>query len=283
MEPSTLSLSLFGVGTTLVLLILLRVAQRLFARSLAADLTQGNGAKSLLQVGQVLAVFLVATAAVKGVVRGVDLRHDLLWVSIFGVAGLALVMLTGHLGVRLLLRARLPAEVERGNVAAGLSAGAHYVATGIITARALGGNNLRELGLSVAFFVLAELTLLVFVTLFRALTTYDDAEQIQGENLAAALSYAGVSIAIAVIVARALEGDFEGWAASLRSYGFVLLSLLTLYPARQILVQVVLLGAPFTLRGGRLDEGVAQKRDVSLAALEAVSYLAVALAVAQIL
>ena len=283
MEPSTLYLSLFGVGTTLGLLLLLRLGQRLFSRSLAQDLSQGNAAKSLLQVGQVLAIFLVASSTVKGVARGADLQRDVLWVAAFGVAGLALVMLTGHLGVRLLLRARLPAEVERGNVAAGVAAGAHYVATGIITARALGGDNLRELGLSVAFFTIAELTLLCFVTLFRVLTTYDDAEQIQGENLAASLSYAGVSIAISVIVARALEGDFVSWSASLRSYGAVLLSLLALYPARQILVQVVLLGAPFTLRGGRLDEGVAKERDAALGTLEAVTYLAVALSIAQLL
>ena len=46
--------------------------------------------------------------------------------------------------------------------------------------------------------------LALYVALFRALTTYDDAEQIQGENLAAALSYAGVSVAIALVLAAGL-------------------------------------------------------------------------------
>ena len=139
---------------------------------------------------------------------------------------------------------------------------------------------MRELGLTLTVFVLGQITLVLFITLFRALTTYDDAEQIQGENLAAALSYAGVSVAIAVIVGRALEGDFTGWDESLRGYGGVLLFLLALYPVRQILVQVVLLGAPFTFRGGRLDAGVAAERNEGLGALEAVTYLATALAIA---
>ena len=40
--------------------------------------------------------------------------------------------------------------------------------------------NLFEIGLTLTFFLLRQITLLVFITLFRALTTYDDAEQIQG-------------------------------------------------------------------------------------------------------
>lgn len=287
MEPQALSpfyVFSFGLGTTLGLLVLLRVGQRLVSpgHTVAADLSDGNAARRLLQVGQVLSVFLVAAAVVKSCVEGESLAHDVLWVSVFGAVALLLVMLTGQLGVRLLLRSRLPAEIERGNAAAGLSAGAHYVATGIITSRAVAGGSLRELGLSIGFFVLAQLTLHVFIALFRALTTYDDAEQIQGENLAAALSYAGVSIAVAIIVARAVEGDFVSLRASLLGYGEVLLLILALYPVRQLLVQVVLLGAPFSFRGGRLDTGVAAERNEGMGALEAATYLAAALAIARL-
>ena len=122
--------------------------------------------------------------------------------------------------------AKLPKEIERGNVAAGLAAGSHYVATGIITSHAMAGNDLQTLGISCVFFVIGQLTLHLFVSLFRALTTYDDSEQIAGENLAAALSYAGAAIAIAIIIARATEGDFDGWASSLKGYVGVLLGLL---------------------------------------------------------
>jgi len=181
------------------------------------------------------------------------------------------------------LRAQLGREVERGNVASGLAAGAHYVATGIITSRALSGHSAIELALSLGFFLLAQLTLHVFVMLFRALTTYDDAEQIQGENLAAALSYSGVTIAIAIVIARALEGDFDGLLMSLKGYGSVLAFLFALYPIRQVVVQGVLLGGPVALRGGRLDQGIAAERNEGMAALEAVTYLSSALAISHLL
>lgn len=288
MDPPPVYLVLFGLGTMLGLLLLLRLGQRLLGASVHADLTQGNSARRMLQVGQVLGVFLVASSAVKGGARSMGdcagILADAAHVGVSAVAALALMMITGHYGIRALLRARLPAELERGNVAAGVAAGAHYVAVAIITSRSVSADlytGLRELGLTLFFFVLGQLTLLLFITLFRALTVYDDAEQIQGENLAAALSYAGVSVAVAVIIARALDGDFVGWRESLTGYGEMLLLILALYPVRQILVQVVLLGAPFTLRGGKLDAGVAERNE-GMGALEAVAYLATALAIAEL-
>jgi hypothetical protein len=97
-----------------------------------------------------------------------------------------------------------------------------------------------------------------------------------GENVAAAVSYAGAMIALALIVGHAVEGDFEGWSVSIRSYGAALLSALVLYPVRQLVVQLVLLGQPFALRGGALDRLVAQERNVGVSVVEAVSYIAAA-------
>lgn len=268
----------FGAATTLVMLVLFLLGRR----SLANDLTKGNPAERLLAVGQVTAIFLVAANAVKTAVKGQDIVHDMTWVGAFGVAGVVLIGLTGQLGVRLLLHSRLPAEIARGNVAAGLAGGAHFVATGIITSRAMAGDDARELGISIIFFVLGQITLHVFVSLFRALTTYDDAEQIAGENLAAAMSYAGAVIAMAIIIARATEGDFSGWGSSLRGYAGVLACVIALYPVRQVFVQMLLLRAPLKLRGGALDEGIAVQRNPGIAALEAVTYVATALSITRL-
>ena len=273
----------FAVGTTLGMFVLLQVGQRITSpHALHTDLTADNSARRFLRVGQVLAVFLVAASAVKSSAEGVSVTRDVTWVAAYGTVSLVLVALTGALGVRLLLQARLPAEIARGNVAAGLAAGAQYVATGIITSRAIGGTDARNLVVSLAFFVLAQLSLQVFVGLHRALTTYDDAEQIHGENLAAALSYAGLVISFAIIIANALDGDFVSWEVSLRGYVEMLAFGLLLYPVRQIFVQVLLLRAPFTFRGGRLDKGIAVERNEGLGALEAAAYLATALSITRL-
>lgn len=278
-EPGALYLPAFGAVTALALLAALRAGQRALspAHTLRADVEGGNVARSLLQVGQVLGVVLVAGSVVAGVVRGESPRDDALWAAVFGLSGLGLLALTGRVGVRLLLRSRLPEEIERGNAAAGVAAAGHYVATAIVIAHSFSGNDLGELGLSLFFFAVAQLTLHLFVALFRALTTYDDAEEVLQENLAAALSYAGATVAVALLVGRAAEGDFTGWGPSLWSYAATLAASLALYPVRQLVVQGLLLGARPTLRGGRLDEGIARERNVGMGALEGVSYLAAAL------
>jgi uncharacterized membrane protein YjfL (UPF0719 family) len=277
-DVKPLYMELFGALTTLFMLVVFL----LLRRSTVARLTKGNAAERLLVVGQVTAIFLVASNAVHSVVKGADVVHDATWVAAFGLAGVGLIVVTGELGVRLLLASRLPAEIARGNVAAGLAGGAHFVATGIITSHAMAGNDAATLGLSVVFFVIGQATLHVFVSLFRALTTYDDAEQIAGENLAAALSYSGAAIAVAIIVARATEGDFTGWASSLRGYIGVLAAALALYPVRQVFVQMLLLRAPLTLRGGPIDRGIAVERSEGIAVLEAVTYIATALSITKL-
>jgi uncharacterized membrane protein YjfL (UPF0719 family) len=168
-------------------------------------------------------------------------------------------------------------------VAAGVSAGANYVAVGILAAPAIAGSDLAGLGLSFAFFGLAVVTQAAYVALFRTLTVYDDSEQIQGENLAAGLSYAGVTVAVALILARALTGgDFVGWGPALAGFGGVALSALALYPVRQLIVQGVVLGRAPTLRGGALDHAIGTERNAGLATLEALTYLAVATALVQL-
>src|SRR5262249_31711650 len=124
MEPSPLYVAAFGLCTTLGLFVLLRLGQRVLGASVRADLTKGSSARRLLQVGQVLGVFLVASSAVKGSLTHRGVLGDVIDVATHAVVALVLMMITGHLGVRALLRSRLPAELARGNVAAGVAAGA---------------------------------------------------------------------------------------------------------------------------------------------------------------
>ncbi len=282
-EPNSLYLACFAVVTTFGMLLLLKAVQRLlYPHAVAHDLTEGNIARRLKRVGQVLAVFIVAGAVVKNGAKGEDLVHDVIWVAAFGAVGVVLVSLTGRLGMQLLLQSRLPKEIERGNVAAGIAVAANYIATGIITSRAVAGAGLRELALSLVFFVIGQVTLHLFAALFRALTTYDDAEQIAGENVAAALSYAGLLIAVSIVVARATQGEFTGWVPALKGYGLVLVTLLALYPVRQLFVQMVLLHAPLALRGGKLDVAIAHDRNIGMGALEAATYVATALVIVEL-
>ena len=270
----------FGVATSLVLLLLHRVLRRRGSatRSYGAELSEKNGAAGYLHAGDALAVLLVAAGVVKEAVHGEDLKADILMCALFGVAALTVLQIVGAIGTRLLMGGRLSKSIASGNSAAGVAAGAHYVACGIITSRAFAGSSLKELSLSVFFFLLACVTHQLLVALFRAHTTYDDGEEIAGGNLAAAVSYAGLSIAVALFVARALDGEFATWKASLTGYAYVCAASLMLFPVRQLVIEGALLGTRPSLRGGALDKRIAWDRNVAVAALEAAVYVGAALA-----
>jgi uncharacterized membrane protein YjfL (UPF0719 family) len=284
-DPETFTRFAFATGTAVALLTVFHLGQRLFSpkHTLTTDARGRNVAYLLLQSGHVLAALLLVPGIVREAMTRESLGSAALWAGAFVVVGICLIQVAGGLGVRLLLQSTLERQLERGNAAAGLAAGANYVAVGIVAAPAIAGSDLQGLGLSAAFFGLAVLTLALYVTVFRALTTYDDAEQIEGDNLAAAVSYSGVSIAVALVLARALQGgDFVGWTAALKGYGWVAASAIVLYPVRQILVQGLVLHRAPTLRGGSLDDAIGIDRNTGLAVMEALAYLAAAVALVEL-
>lgn len=278
MQPDTLTRLAFATGTALVLVALHLLLLRALRRPLAAAGT--NTADLLVRSGHLLAVLLLVPGIVREALGHGSLLASALWAAAFAALGVVLIHAVGELGIRLLLQATLPREIARGNVAAGLAAGSNYVAVGVLGAPVIAGSDLRGIGLSIAFFALAVVTLAAYVALFRALTTYDDAEQIEGENLAAALSYAGVTVSVSIVLARALTGDFEGWARSLEGYAWLAASALLLYPVRQLVVQGLVLGRAPRLRGGALDTAIGVERSAGLAVLEALAYVATAAAIA---
>ncbi len=261
---------------------LLRLAQR-FIRKGKAAIDDDNAAHRLYGALQIVGVLWIAGSVAHQCATGEDFLHDLLWVGAFGGVGFALYVLAGQLGVRLLLGRRLAEEIDNDrNVAAALAAGAHHIAVAILIAESTSGTDLFGLTLATGFFFLGLIAQQIVVALFRALTTYDDAEQVAGENLAAALSYAGTSIAAAIIIARALDGDFEGVRTSVLGFLQVACLALLLLPVRQLLVGGLLFGKFPRLRGGVLDDAIGLRHDVAVAALDATIAIAVAVTIARL-
>lgn len=275
------TIAAFYAATLLLMLILHRATRPLLRKAdgRGRELLGENHATAVAEAGAILAISIVAAGVVKNCVHGDDLVADATWCLGFAVLGFVLVELTGAIGTSVILHKRLSTAIAQGNVAAGVASACHYVATGIITAQAVAGSDLRGIGLSLTFFTLAEVAQQVVVGLFRLLTTYDDGEQIAGENMAAAISYGGVSIAVSVVVARALDGDFVDWPSALSGFGLLVAMTLVLYPVRQLVVQGLILGKMPTLRGGALDKAIGVDRHVGAAALEAAAYAGTALAV----
>jgi uncharacterized membrane protein YjfL (UPF0719 family) len=196
---------------------------------------------------------------------------------VFTVSGLLALWLATAAWNRALLRGRGRAAIERGNLAAGIAAFAHWLGAGIVASHCFAADEVGNLPVSVVFFLVAEIALVLLSLVFRALTDYADDQEILGENRAAAVSYAGVVVALSLIVGHAAGGAFLGWWPALRGFLVFLLWAGLLYPVRQVLVARWLLGLPLAWRGGALDHAIAREHDVVAACVEAAGYLAAAL------
>jgi uncharacterized membrane protein YjfL (UPF0719 family) len=244
----------------------------------AAAATGPNLARALERAGVLIGLTLLAEIVVDGVVRETGAWSAALrWGAAYTGVGVALLLATGAFINRTFLGRRMRAEIARGNVAAGVVAATHFVAAGWIMSSCFYGRDLPSLTVSAAFFLIGVATLVVLQLLYRSLTKYADDQEVVGENAAAALSFAGVTLSLALIVAHAAEGTFTGWALSLRRYGVALLLAAALYPVRQLVVARVLLGLPARMRGGSLDRLIAQERRVAVGGIEALAYVATAL------
>jgi uncharacterized membrane protein YjfL (UPF0719 family) len=181
---------------------------------------------------------------------------------------------------RALLGGRLRSLAPRGNEAAVLADSSHHLALALILSRALAGARAAELVPALVFAVVGVVTWALFVAAFRALTAYSDAEEIAGENAAAALSYAGVGLALAIVIAHAVDGPFISWRRSFTAYAAAVAAGAALYPVRQLVVQSLLLGWRPRFRARELDRAIGQERRLDVAAIEASAYLATALLLA---
>jgi uncharacterized membrane protein YjfL (UPF0719 family) len=233
------------------------------------------GARALARAGQLVAVGIFLPSALH---PALSARHTAgaSAALIFSAVALVAFLLATALLNQALLRGRLRAEIGRDNLAAGLIAAAHAIATGNLAAHCFAADSLTILPVGAVFFGVAEVALVVLSLLFRALTAYADDQEILGENLAAAISYSGLLVALSLVVGHAADGAFVGWIPALRSFGSFLLCALLLYPVRQVVVARVLLGFPVTWRGGALDRAIAQERSWLVSCVEAAGYLATA-------
>jgi uncharacterized membrane protein YjfL (UPF0719 family) len=235
-----------------------------------------NVAGRVLEAAETFGVLWIS-AAVTRALADLEPAARATWTAISGGTAVVVVVVSGRLVSRVFLQAAVGASVAGGNTAAAVAAAGHVLAASFVAADCLLATTVGEWAVSVAAFTCASAALHGLVSLFRALTVYDDAAEIRGGNLAAGVSHAGVCAALGLVVGHAVHGEWRGFAESASAFGGALAWALALYPVRQALVETILLGGPPRLRGGRIDEGVGRDRDVGLAALEAASFLGMAM------
>ncbi len=268
----------FVALATIILLIIARFVYSLVLGQAMTDtlINRDNKAAAIALSGFLLGVIKVIIPILTS--PGHSFWNDVRGVAAYGTGGIVAMTVSGLIfgWYSKLTGIDLREQIAKGNTAAGILAAGEYLAVSWVVSGTLTGDS-GAIVPTIVFWAAGLIALLVLAHLFRMLTAYNDTELIAKGNLAAALSCAGLLVAIGMMIGYAVSGTFTDYAEGFRAFGLILLVTLVLYPVRQIIVQMLLLGGGFSFRNGRLDQEIAEDENIGAGLLEAVGYLSSAM------
>lgn len=227
-----------------------------------------NPALCLAVGGYYFGLTLAIGGAIAGPSRGIV--DDLIDLCIYGVLAVVLLNISWYVCDKLILYTfRTSDELIRdqnpgtGAVSAGVSVASGIIVFGSVTGT--GGN----IWTAIAFWAIGQGMLILAAWVYNRITPYNIHKEIEKDNIAAGVSFAGALISMGIVVGLAAERDFVSWSEDLPVYLFIALSGLVMLPLVRFLTDKVLLP---TVR--LTDEIVHQEKpNVGAAYIEALSYI----------
>ena len=170
----------------------------------------------------------------------------------------------------LVIRVRNDLEIiEHRNLAAGVLECGAYIAYAIVLAGAIrqpGGTPWTAIGL----LVLGQGALIVAGRLYQKWVGYDVAKEIQSANLAAGTAFAMTLIALAILMLKAISGEFISWTRNLSFFAFDAIAGLILLMLLRWITGIALLPR------SRPTEEIVRDRNVNVGLIEGVLAIGIA-------
>ena len=206
----------YSAGSLLMLYMLIFFAANILYSKLAGYnvkdevVKKDNIAVSVALAGYLLAISIIFVGCVLGPSNG--LLQDLLDVLKYSALGMALLYIAHLVNDKLILHKFNNAKelVEDKNVGTGAVLAGSYIASGLIVAGSIHGEG-GGVASALVFFVLGQLSLVLFTKVYDVITSYDLHEEVEKCNYAAGIAFAGTLTALGVILSKAAGGDFVSW------------------------------------------------------------------------
>jgi uncharacterized membrane protein YjfL (UPF0719 family) len=195
---------------------------------------------------------------------------DLVEILFYGVLSIFLLNFSIFLNDKIILRKfdNVKEIIEDQNAGTGIVEAANHIAVGMILYGAMSGDYGSWLTAAV-FWIVGQIVLIIAGELYRRILPFDLHAEIEKDNVAVGVAFAGVLIAIGNIIRIGAAGDFISWYYNLTTFfGFVIFGLIMLPILRFVTDKVLLPGEKLT------DELVNQEKpNIGAAAIEAFSYI----------
>lgn len=240
-----------------------------------------NFAFALSNIGYYVGLLITIGSVIIGPSYG--LLTDILDILAFGFLAIILLNISSFVNDKLILRKFSVSKeiiVDR-NAGTGVVHAANYIASGLIIFGAVYGEAINffpdsKIGfllsgvlLALIFWGVGQLVLLLTSFVYNMILPYDIHDQIEKDNVAVGVGYAGAIVAIAILISHAVAGDFYSWTEHFIKIGIEILIGFLLLPLIRLFTDKVLLpGENIT------DEIVNQEHpNVGAALIEAFAYI----------
>ena len=220
--------------------------------------------------------YLALVFAVGGIMEGPAQfwLDDVLDILIYGALATVLLNLSTFVNDKIILSKFDTTRelVEDQNAGTGIVMAGNYVAVGLVVNGAVSGEG-GGIATAIVFWLLGQAALIVASKLYDIMTPFDLHAQIEKDNVAVGVAFAGMLIGLGNVIRLAIFGDFISWQINLTQFGLFTLFGLILLPVLRFLSDKLL------LPGERLtDELVNQEKpNIGAGVIEAFAYISASL------
>lgn len=227
-----------------------------------------NVALGVAMAGYYFGLILAIGGTLSGPSQG--LENDLIDIGIYGLLAIILLNLSRLVNDGLILHGfKIRDElIDDQNAGTGVVIAATYIATGLVIFGAVSGE-IGGIVTTVIFWALGQAALILAGLVYEWITPYSIHDEIEKDNVAAGVAFAGALVGIGVIVFHASAGDFISWTVNLQDFAIEVVAGLILLPIVRFISDVIL------LPGQKLTDEIANQEHPNLAAgfIEATSYV----------
>ena len=227
-----------------------------------------NVALGVAMAGYYFGLVMAIGGTLSGPSQG--LENDLIDIGIYGLLAIILLNLSRLVNDGLILHGfKIRDElIDDQNAGTGAVIAASYIATGLVIFGAVSGE-IGGIVTTVVFWALGQAALVLAGLVYEWITPYSIHDEIEKDNVAAGVAFAGALVGIGVIVFHASAGNFISWEVNLQDFAIEVVAGLILLPIVRFIADVIL------LPGQKLTDEIANQEHPNLGAgfIEATSYV----------
>lgn len=226
-----------------------------------------NFSFAIAHAGYFVGLLLSIGSAIIGPSNGIV--QDLIDIFLYGILAIILLNISLLINDKVILRKfSLTKEIitDR-NEGVGVVQAANAIATGLIIMGAVSGEG-GGIITALAFWGIGQIVMVLTTRMYNAITKFDIHEQLEKDNVAVGIGYAGALVALGNLIRFGLMDDFESWTITLSNVGIEVVIGLILLPIVRFLTDKILLpGQKLT------DELLQDKPNLGAGLIEAFAYI----------